>query len=111
MNDKETGLFFDIKLGYAVKLKSSVIDDNISYLISNGLRDPTIKDITSDVKSDGLIGEFGIGLEYKHSSFNISIGMQSLNSKIQYQEFNKSSNYYIPYCIFKYGSSIFLNKK
>ena len=112
VNNKKTSMFFDIKFGYAISIKTSEIEKISvmdSYLYAN---DPyNINDITSTTKFNGLMGEFEIGLEYKYSSFGISIGLQKFYSEIHIYDTNEHWDYYPAYFMLKYGYNIFLNKK
>lgn len=108
VNDSKTSLFFDIKLGYAASLKSSeaIVDD--FYCVVD---DVNASNVTTATKFDGFIGEFGVGLEYKYSSFGVSVGYQHFNSEINIKNFHDNYSYY-PICVMlKYGYTIFLNKK
>lgn len=115
MHDRIVSLFFDIRLGWSVNLKSS------KCYFSNNKN----KVDNSETKFDGLMGEFEIGLEYGHSDFGLAIGAQNFHSSItsnRYKQFNFSWDeeewaYYTPlnyipiYVVVKYGYNIFLNKK
>ncbi|MBR4837572.1 MAG: PEGA domain-containing protein [Bacteroidales bacterium] len=104
VNNRKTGLFFDIKMGCAISLKSS--DVKYIYQYSH-----TSNDISSVTKFDGFMGVVEIGFEYKHSGFGVSIGAQNFYSEFHLFDYNKYHSDYPLYYMLTYGYSIFWNKK
>lgn len=101
VNNMQNSLYFDFKMGISINLKSADYDHNVY-----GLLDCQ--------KFSGFYGAFEIGVEKRHSSFGLSVGMQNFHSVAVYyykectdEEYTKNQIY----IMLKYGFSIFLNKK
>ena len=115
LNNKKTSMFLGLKFGYSVNVKSYILYSQdyygSNYYIHN----------YDERKCNGLFGAFEIGLEYKHSSYGLSLGLQQYYDHYESSYYdqdiniNLNSNYSIDsnqgYILFKYGYSIFFNKK
>ena len=87
-NDRKTSLYFDIKLGMSINIKSSDCplnkDSSRGYYYSNNGFEPSTSyedfiTITNNIsKISGLTGSFEIGFEHRHSSFAIAFCIQNI---------------------------------